>query len=248
MNAKPAVLITGASKGIGKALALEFRRRGFAVAGVSRSQPDYELDLWIDADVTSPEARARVLREYTAAFGDRLDVLINNAGRGIQETWEAMSETDLRDVFELNVFAMILLTREFLGALKNAEGTVINVSSVAGKMPVACMGAYCATKYAVNAFSDSLRIELKPHRVHVLNLIVGRISTGFGDRVLGSRHAPSTPGKGSAEKLAAHVYKAWRRKKSEIVHPGWYRLLFPLPVLLPRLYARANLKKWNLNR
>ncbi|MHB9140027.1 MAG: SDR family NAD(P)-dependent oxidoreductase, partial [Victivallaceae bacterium] len=90
IHAKVAV-ITGASSGLGKAAAIRFMQAGVKVAGISRSKPDVELDLWIKADITSPKDRKRILEQITGKFG-RVDVLINNAGKGSYSTWEDLSE------------------------------------------------------------------------------------------------------------------------------------------------------------
>jgi len=239
-------LITGISKGIGKALALRFSKEGYRIHGVSRTAPDFPLDSWIQADLTQPADRMRIREEFLTQT-DTLEVLINNAGRGLYSTWEDTSPEDLRAVFELNFFSLVELSRSLLPELKKTRGKLINISSVAGKFYVPCMGGYCSTKYALNAFSDSLRVELLPYGVHVLNCIVGRISTGFSISALGNRTPPHTPGSGSAEKLADAIYTAFRKNKREIVFPRWY-LPFQLVVkTFPSLYDRLNLKKWNLS-
>ena len=200
MNARVAV-ITGASKGIGAALAREFQRRDWHVIAVSRTQPDDPGLQWIEADITVPADRRALAQEIRSTAG-RTDVLVNNAGRGLFATWEEMDIQDLQSLFELNLIAHVHMTQLFLDMLRESRGAVINTSSVAGKLAVPCMGAYCATKYALNAFSDSLRIELAPSGIHVLNLIVGRIDTGFSRQALGDRQPPETPGKAPADALA----------------------------------------------
>jgi len=246
-KSSPVVLVTGASSGLGAAMATRFRAAGSKVIGVSRSKPSVALDGWCQADITVPADRERVAMEGLAAFG-ALDVLINNAGVGLYETWEESAEADLRRMFELNFFAMVLLTQRLLPALKQSRGTVINTASIAGKVPVACMGGYCASKYAVTAYSDTLRQELQPAGVHVINLIVGRIHTNFGSNIMGTRKSPSTPELGHATPagLAEAVYAGWRKRRREVVYPGWYGWLPLVARWLPGQWDRGNRRKWGL--
>ncbi len=238
------VVITGVSKGLGKALAEEFKNNGFTVVGISRSEVDF-VDFHISADLTKKEEIKKVQEEIIKKF-NKIDVLINNAGVGLYDSWENMKEEQLRYMFELNFFSVVNLTKEFLPYLKKTNGSVINVSSVAGKMYIPYMGGYCATKFALNAFSDSLRAELKPEDVHVLNLIVGRINTGFSSRALGSKKPPETPSLGaSPDKFAKAVFKAYKKRKREITFPVWYKLLIWFVNLFPNIYDKIAYKKWN---
>jgi len=240
---KKVVLITGVSKGLGKALALKFKSEGFKICGVSRTKPDFEIDKYIKADLSKKEEIQNIYQEFNKEF-ERLDVLINNAGIGIYEAWENLNEEDLRKVFDINFFSAVSLTKMFLSSLKNSEGTVINVSSVAGKLYVPYMGAYCASKFALNAFSYSLKAELKNYNINVLNLIVGRINTGFSSRALGSMKPPETPFGGNIDKFANIVYKAYKKRKREITYPYWYKFFIIFANLFPNLYDRISLNMW----
>ena len=238
------VVITGVSKGLGKALAEEFKSNGFTVVGISRSEVDF-VDFHISTDLTNKEDIRKVQEEVIKKF-NKIDVLINNAGVGLYDSWENMKEEQLRYMFELNFFSVVNLTKQFLPYLKKTKGSVINVSSVAGKMYIPYMGGYCATKFALNAFSDSLRAEIKTEGVHVLNLIVGRINTGFSSRALGSKKPPSTPSLGaSPNKFAKSVFKAYKNKKRELTFPVWYKPLIWIANLFPNLYDKITYKKWN---
>jgi len=244
--ARKIVVITGVSKGIGHALAKEFQWNGFQVIGISRTEPVQAVDEWIQADLTDPQEISRAAAIIKHKY-PHINVLINNAGRGLYETWEKTDLEDLKDVFQLNFFSLLGVTQKLLPMLKASEGTVINISSVAGKMPVACMGPYCATKHAVNALSDSLRIEMMPHNVNVLNVMPGRISTGFSNSCTGSRTAPSTPGaKGGPEKLVAAIYKAYEQGHHQLIFPKWYKWAIRISRFFPKWYARKNIQKWNL--
>lgn len=242
---KKTVFITGVSSGLGKYMALKFMREGFEVAGISRTEPDFKLDFWMKADVTSDSDRKLVLAEFRKKF-KTLDLLINNAGKGIYEKWENTSEAELRDIFELNVFALAAVTNLFLPLLKESKGTIINISSIAGVVYVPCMGPYCATKYAVNAYSDTLRVELYSSGVHVMNVMPGRISTGFSDRALGKMRPPSTPGRSAPELFAEKLFSGYQKKRRQMIFPGWYFLLIWLMKLFTGFYEKQNMKKWNL--
>ena len=240
-------VITGASRGIGLALAREFRAQSFRVLGVARSPiAEDAVDAWICADITTEAGRHRILEELGGEDA-RLDVLVNNAGRGIQEPWASMSEEDLRAVMELNFFAPVALTRRLLPNLRASDGAVINVSSAAGKVGIACMGGYCASKFALSAFSESLRAEVEPEGIGILNLVVGRIGTDFGRHVLGSKSAPATRGIASAERLARVAFRAYRRGRGEIFFPAWYRPAIWITKLFPGTFARKSRQAWGLN-
>lgn len=240
-------LITGVSSGIGRAMARCFKKHGCKVIGVSRSQPDIDIDLWIAADITRPEERERIRREAEQAFG-RVDILINNAGMGLYNTWEECRIEEVRALFELNFFAMLGLTKELLPLLKESRGTVINISSAAGKIWVYCMGAYCASKAAVTVFSQTLRGEVAKYGVKVMDVCPGQINTGFSSRSFGSRKPPDSPGASSGpEEFAETVYKAWRKGKKSLTYPSWLgSAIFVVKYLLPGLYNRLSRKKWGL--
>ena len=238
------VLITGVSRGLGKSLALKFKKEGFLVCGVSRSKPDFDIDLHISVDLTQKESFENIVNKTVINFS-KIDVLINNAGIGLYESWEETKDEDLRYLFELNFFSVVNLTKAALPYLKQTKGTVINVSSVVGKLYVPYMGGYCVSKYAINAFSDSLRAELKPYNVNVLNLIVGRINTGFSEHSLGTKVPPSTPFGGDINKFADKVFNAYIKNKREITYPSWYKFIIYFSKIFPNLYDKIALKKWN---
>ncbi len=241
---KKVVLITGVSKGLGKAMALKFLSEGYEVAGASRSEPDFELSFFMKADITDDDNRKKLIESVIQKFG-QIDVLINNAGIGLYIDWESMSIDDLRKEFELNFFAMVSITKFVLPFLKRSKGTIINISSVAGKSHCAYMGGYNASKYAVEAFSKSLRAEMKPYGINVLNIAPGRIKTGFGSNILGGKKSPGTPLKAEPHVFAVKLFKAFKRKKRDVVFPGWYRVFIVFTKLFPNFYDKISLKKWN---
>lgn len=244
--AKVAV-ITGVSSGLGKATAMKFMQAGVKVAGISRTRPDFELDLWIEADITSQEYRKKIQEQITEKFG-RADVLINNAGKGSYSTWEDLSEQDLREIFELNFFALNAMTLLLLPLLKASKGTVMNISSIAGDLYVPCMGAYCTTKSAVTAFSNTIRPELKKYGIKVIDAAPGRIDTGFSSRSLGNRQPPHTPGGGSPDAFADALFNAWRKGRRSLVYPGWNRIAVPILKLFPEVYDRLSIRIWKLDK
>ncbi len=240
---KKVAVITGVSKGLGKALSDVFKKNGYTVIGISRTYCD-NADVSIQADLSDSKDVERAAEEINKNT-DKIDVLINNAGVGLYESWEEMSMKDLRKLFEVNFFSVVYLTKILLPQIKKSKGSIINVSSVAGKLYVPYMGGYCASKYALNAFSDSLRAELIKDNVHVLNLIVGRINTGFSSRAMGSKKPPETPFGSTPEKFAEAVFKAYKNRKREIVFPGWYKYFIWLSKLFPDIYDKKAYEKWH---
>ena len=236
-------VVTGVSSGLGRALAQYFMARGVKVAGVSRRRPDFSPDLWIEADITLESGRERVLSETLALFG-RIDILLNNAGKGIYATWEEMGEADLRGVMELDFFAPVLLTRLILPELRKTRGSVVNISSAASRIWVPCMGGYCSAKAALAMFSSSLGIELMPDGVNVLDVAPGQINTGFSSRSFGKRRPPSSPGSGgtSPEALAKCVYDSWRRRCKRVTYPRF----LGVGIFIVRAFFRGVLAEENI--
>ncbi len=189
------IMITGASAGIGRAAALSLAARGHhvlvaarrtaaldelrALAGAGTITP-IRLDL---DDPASIAAAVAAVDEITAGRG--LDALVNNAGFATAGALVELSDRDLRAQFETNVFGLMTLTRALVPAMiARGRGRVVNVSSVSGRIPAPILGAYHASKYALEALSDALRMELAPFGVRVSIVEPGTIRTEFASRTL----------------------------------------------------------------
>ena len=248
--AEKVAIITGVSGGLGRAIAKEFRCQGVIVCGISRGKPEIELDQWIACDITDPAQRESALQIFSANF-DRLDLLINCAGVGAYATWEELSELELRQLFEVDFFSAVAMTETFLPLLKKSSGSIINISSAAGKLPVPCMGAYCAAKSALSMFSHTLGIELKSAGIHVLDVTPGQINTGFSLRAFGNRPVVDSPGGSGTtpEKLAGKIFRAWHRKKRKLAYPGYIDFaIFWLRTLFFPLYRKVSIRLWKLDK
>ena len=245
MSEKKTAVVTGASSGLGRAMARKFRKEGFYVIAVSRKAPeDGVCDRHIPADLTE-EASLEAVAQEILKLG-KVDVLINNAGIGAYAKWEELRPEELRRLMELDFFAPVLLTTRVLPVLRAGRGCVINISSAAGLLPVACMGAYSAAKAALRMFSDTLKVEERD--IHVVTVFPGRISTGFGSRAYGCREVPDTPSHGSEtpEALAKRVYRAYCKKKRSLIYPYWYRFVISLMLKFPGIYEKGSRKVWKI--
>jgi len=181
-------LVTGASSGIGRATALLLARSGYHVFATARSQAG-EDSLRADTaglpveilrlDLADEAGASRVIQEILLRAG-RIDVLVNNAGYAKLGAVEDLPRADLRHQFEVNVFGAMQLCREVLPTMRaQHSGRIVNVSSLAGKVSLPLMGAYCASKFALEAFSDALRAEVKPAGVRVAIVEPGPVATNF---------------------------------------------------------------------
>jgi len=239
-----AVLITGASEGIGAACARIFTRRGARLALSARSRQKLEQAggpdaLVVAGDLTEAAVRRQVVEETLGRYG-RIDILVNNAGVGLYTpAWRA-SPAAARQMFELNFFALLELTQLVVPHMREqGGGAIVNVSSIAGKAPFPWLTLYCASKYAVCALSDGLRMELEPYRIQVTTVCPGQVETGFEEHVLEGR-LPERVRRArkfqiTAEECAEALVRGLVRGKRTVMTPrvGW--LLVALERLAPRL-------------
>ena len=186
-----AVVVTGASSGIGRACALELDKAGYRVFATVRQGKDAEslkqaaserlvpvmMDVTDEASVTS--ASTAVAQE-----ADGLAGLVNNAGVGMPGPIELIDVDDLRRQFEINLFGLVRVTQAFLPLIRKARGRIINIGSVGGQITIPFGGALCASKYALEAINDALRMELYPWGIHVILIAPAGVSTPAVDKLL----------------------------------------------------------------
>ncbi len=181
---KKVILITGASAGFGHQTAKALLRQGHTVcAGARRLEKMRDLEARgakiYKLDVTSDEDVNTVVSDILQQEG-RIDVLVNNAGYGGYGMVEAVSLTEARRQFETNVFGLARVTKAVLPHMRQQKrGTIINVSSVVGRVPSPMIGWYGASKHAVEALSDALRAEVKGFGIHVALIEPGAMRTEF---------------------------------------------------------------------
>ena len=181
---QPSVLITGCSSGIGRALADSFRAAGYAVWATARKENDLTaLEQAgfhaVQLDVNDGEALQQLATRLSEEIGG-LDVLINNAGYGAMGPLLDGGVEAMQRQFETNVFSIVGVTRTFFPLLRRSRGLVVNIGSVSGVLVTPFAGAYCASKAAVHALSDALRMELAPFAIEVMEVQPGAIASSFG--------------------------------------------------------------------
>ncbi len=214
------VVITGTSSGIGKACALRMARDGWRVYAGVRSESDGE-SLLADAtgdlrpvilDVTRDADTERLAERVSAENGGRLDGLVNNAGVYISGPLEYIAMDELRTMMNVNVIGLMGVTRALLPMLREASGRIVNISSISGLVALPGVSGYAASKFAVEAVTDALRVELAPFDVHVCAVEPGSIQTEIWrkGRERDAAHEQSDEHK-QAESLYAPVLKLLRK-------------------------------------
>jgi short-subunit dehydrogenase len=250
------VIVTGASMGIGEAIAKLFADEGARVVLLSRDASRAEAarhrvghterTLAMACDVRNREDIDRALA-LTLHHFDRVDVWVNNAGVGIRDSVADMAMSACRDLFETNFFGTIACIQAVVPAMREAGGgDIINISSVAGHIPVPFMAIYSASKFAVNAIGKGARLELKRDNINVLTVCPGYVRTDFGEHVVADRQfnvRPQSVQGITAERVARAAYRGYRKGKREVVVP-WTMIpaikLYQLfPGLVEWVMARA---------
>ncbi len=192
MDGQGVVLITGASSGIGMATALYMAERGYRVVGTSRVRErlaGLEAEAarrglpvaGVELDINNEAGLADALAAVVAGHGP-VSVLVNNAGYGLFGPVQTLTTDELRAQFETNVFAVARLIRAVLpGMIDRGGGTIVNVSSILGRIGAPFHGAYASSKFALEGLSESLRTEVWPLGVRVVLVEPGLFSTAFPD-------------------------------------------------------------------
>lgn len=244
------VLITGASMGIGEALAHAYAAENARVVLAARSADRLQQvaaklpagrALAVPVDVTDRRALPDLVDRTLKSFG-RVDILVNNAGIGLYAPVADMEEQHFRKLFELNVFAPIHLIQTVLPQMKfRREGLIVNVASVVGHVALPLMGAYSASKFALRAFTDSLRVELKPFGIGVLGVYPGTIRTPFSENALAGapQRFRGRPGGISAEQCARAIVAACKKDKRDLVVPASMHAFIGVCRWFPRLADRV---------
>jgi short-subunit dehydrogenase len=242
------VVVTGASMGIGEAIAKVFVDAGASAVLLSRDASRAEAarqrvgntgrTLALACDVRHREeidlALALTLRHF-----HRVDVWVNNAGVGIRDAVADMQPSVVRELFETNFFGTIACTQAVAPAMRESGGgTVINISSVAGHIPVPFMALYSASKFAMNALGKGARLELQRDHIDVLTVCPGYVRTDFGEHLVANRRGnvrPQSVRGVTAERVAQAAYRGYRKRQREVVVPWTMIPVIKLYQLFPGL-------------
>jgi len=248
LSGKVAV-ITGASMGIGEAIARLFADQGAQVVLLSRDSTRLEAargrighleqTLALACDVRHREEIDRVIG-LTMHHFQRIDIWVNNAGHGILDSVASVNMADCRETFETNLFGAMEGMKAVVPIMKQqGAGTIINISSVAGHIPIPFHGVYSATKFAMNAVGKAARIELAGSRINVLTVCPGYVQTDFAANALrgaeGKRVRPDSARGITAERVARAVLQGYMKNKREVIVPWTMIPAVKMYQLLPGL-------------
>lgn len=239
-------IITGASGGIGWELAKQLAHHGVKLIINARRADRLKTlaekiteqggtCISYPGDITNPKTRQGVLQSCIDEFGG-IDILVNNAGIGAMGRFEDASEQRMREIFEVNFFAVAEMTRIAIPALKTGtDPLVVNISSVLGHRAAPLKSEYCASKFALHGLSDSLRAELAPTGIELMLVSPSTTDSEFFDHSIEDTTGKDWKKGGamSAEKVAAKTVRGMIRRRHEIILTFGGRIIVWLDRLLP---------------
>lgn len=250
------VVVTGGSMGIGEAIGKEFASRGASVVLLSRDTARAEAararigfqdrTIALSCDVRHSEEIDRVLG-LTLHHFRRIDVLVNNAGHGLLDSVAEVEMASCRELFETNVFGALSSMQAVIPVMRQqGGGAIINISSVAGHIPLPFHAIYSASKFALNAISKAAGVELKKDGIHVLTVCQGYVRTAFSENaVRGSELKKVRPNRVrgiTAERVARATLQGYLKQKREVIVP-W---TMQVPVKLYQLFP--GLVEWSMGK
>lgn len=239
--------------GIGEAIARLFAERGASVVLLSRDASRAEAarnriglpdrTAAFSCDVRYSEEIDRVIG-LTLHHFRRIDVWINNAGHGLLDSISQMDPSACRELFETNFFGAVLAMQKMIPNMtQQGGGTIINVSSVAGHIPLPFHAAYSATKFAVNAIGKAARVELKKNGIHVMTVCPGYVRTDFGKNAVRGHEVkkvrPDSVRGITAERVARATLRGYLKQKREVIVPWPMHVPVKLYQLFPGLVEWA---------
>lgn len=212
------VLVTGASSGIGKAVAEFLHQKGFQVFGSSRNPENQQKNVnfpLVALDVTKPETIYSAVEKIILEAG-KIDVLINNAGIGITGPIEETPDAEIKKAFDTNYFGPLNVIKAVLpGMRKNNSGLIINITSIAGYMGLPFRGIYSASKGALELTTEAFRMELRDFNIKMTNIAPGDFATNIA---AGRYHAPVIKGS-SYEKAYSNTLQLMNQHVDEGKNP-----------------------------
>jgi len=241
------VVVTGASMGIGEAIARVFAQEGASVVLLSRDAARAEAararlgfpdrTAAFPCDVRHSEEIDRVLA-LTLHHFHRVDLWVNNAGHGLRDAVATTEMAGVREMFDTNLFGAMMGMQAVIPVMRQqGRGTIINISSVAGHIPMPFHAAYSATKFAMNAISSGARMELKQDGIHVMTVCPGYVRTAFSQNAVQGKEVkqirPSSVRGVTAERVARATLNGYLKGKREVIVPWtmylWVRLYEHFP-------------------
>jgi len=246
-------VITGASMGIGEAIAKLFLQEGAKLvlcardlarteAAGQRIGGTAENTLCLTCDVGKRDQVDALMQAAVKRFG-RIDIVVNNAGFGLNDSVEKLNMSQLRQMFDTDVFGMLECMQAAIPIMRRqGSGDIVNISSVSGHISTPYMGGYAASKHAMQAIGMAARMELKRHNINVVTICPGYIATDFSKNMIKGSQPERVGGAvgygASADVVARDTLKAVLKRKRQAVTPWFYWIFIKLYQNAPGLVER----------
>lgn len=246
------IIITGASGGLAQEMVKLLPEDRLILLGRNQEKleklyANHPQTECIGINITDPSAVQQLVEELYQRYG-QIDILVNNAGYGIFEAFDNISDQQVREMFEVNTFALMQLSRLIGAHMKAAgKGHIVNIVSMAGLVATAKSSLYSATKFAAIGFSNALRLELMPFGVHVTTVNPGPIRTTFFDQADPDGSYVKSVDRYILEPdfVAKKIVKNFGKPKRELNLPLLLNLTHKLYTLFPRISDKLASKMFN---